>query len=165
MANRSRSIGLISLFLLLSACGGGGGQTLSSDDQSKLSGTNTSTTVTTTDTNTTTQAGTLSLQQLAAFYAARRNQASTSSTLSLQWAAPAARSNGDSLSLSEIDSYTIYFGTSVGDYPYTVAIEDASTTNLDIPDLPSDTYYLVITVTDRAGRESGYSSVVVKEVT
>jgi len=79
--------------------------------------------------------------------------------------APAARSNGESLPLSEIDSYTVYFGTSAGDYPYSVAVENTGGTDLDIPDLPTDTYYLVITATDRAGRESGYSRIVVKEVT
>lgn len=86
-------------------------------------------------------------------------------TLSLKWAAPTSRSNGDALSLSEISSYTIYFGSTVGDYPYSVAITDPSTTSLEIPDLPAGTYYLVMTATDSEGRESGYSSVAAKEVT
>ena len=83
----------------------------------------------------------------------------------MEWIAPAARSDGNALSLSEIASYTVYFGTSAGDYPYSAAIEDASATNLDIPDLPAGTYYLVITATDNQGQESGYSNVAVKKVT
>ena len=134
---RSCSLGFISLFLLLSACGGGGAS--SGTDAQSFSSSETSTT----NTSTATRAG----------------------TLSLKWVAPAARSNGDALSLSEISSYTIYFGTEPGNYPYSVSVEDASTTNLDIPDLPAGTYYLVITATDSQGLESDYSSIAVKEVT
>jgi len=89
----------------------------------------------------------------------------SSGTINLTWTAPSSRSDGSALSLSEISSYTIYFGNSVGDYPYSVAVEDPTTTHIDISDLPVGTYYLVMTTTDNLGQESGYSSVAVKEVT
>ena len=138
MIKRSCRIGVISAFLLLSACGGGG-QTPGSDTQSIFS----------TDTGTATD--TVAPAQLG--------------TLSLKWAAPATRVDGDPIALSEIASYTVYIGTSRGEYPYSVAVEDPTTTAIDIPDLPTGTYYLVMTATDTQGRESGYSSVAVKEVT
>jgi hypothetical protein len=144
--NRSCSIGLIPLFLVLSACGGGGGQTPGSDVQS-LTATDTGTS-TTTGTETATNIGT----------------ATRVGTMSLKWVAPAKRSDGDPISLSEIDSYTVYFGTSAGSYPYSMAIEDASTTSIDIPGLPAGTYHVVMTTTDSLGQESGYSSVAVKKV-
>jgi hypothetical protein len=77
--------------------------------------------------------------------------------MSLEWAAPAQRTDGEALSLSEIASYTIYFGPSSGEYPYSVAVEDPSATSVDIPNLPTDTYYVVMTTTDTLGLESGYS--------
>jgi hypothetical protein len=67
--------------------------------------------------------------------------------------------------LSEISSYTIYFGTEAGNYPYSVAIDDPSSTSVDIPDLPAGTYYLVITATDSQGLESGHSNIAVREIT
>ncbi|TCK18198.1 hypothetical protein DFR30_1473 [Thiogranum longum] len=88
----------------------------------------------------------------------------SSGAINLTWTAPASRSDGSALALSEISGYTIYFGSSVGDYPYSVAIEDPSTTQIDITDLPVGTYYLVMTTTDSNGQESGYSNVAVKEV-
>jgi hypothetical protein len=134
--NRSGSIVLALVFMFLSACGGGGGST-AVDSNSTNVGSNT-----TTDTVAPQGSG----------------------TISLKWAAPVSRSDGDALSLSEISNYTIYFGTSVGDYPYSVAIDDPSTTSVDIPDLPAGTYYLVMTATDSLGQESGYSGVAVREV-
>ena len=152
MINRSCSIGLMSVFLFLGACGGGGGgQTSGTDSQSIIPESSAPS-----DTGTSAGTGTSTADTVAAAEAG---------TLSVGWVAPAARSNGDSLALSEIASYTVYFGTSVGDYPYSVTIDNASTTNLDIPDFPLGTYYLVITVTDTQGQESGYSNIAVKEVT
>lgn len=144
MFNRSCSFGLILAALFLTACGGGGG-----------SGT---------DTQLLGDSGTDDTQPLTSSTESPSDGAATpSGTISLNWIAPAARRDGGAISLSEIASYTIYFGTSVGDYPYSIAVEDASTTSLDIPDLPTGTYYLVITATDRKGQESSYSSVATKE--
>ena len=137
MISRSLSIGALLVSLMLSACGGGGGESPDSGSQSTTTG----------DTNTGTATP------------------ATTGTLSLRWAAPAERSNGDSLSLSEISSYTIYFGTEAGNYPYSVAIDDPSSTSVDIPDLPAGTYYLVITATDSQGLESGHSNIAVREIT
>lgn len=132
MNNRSCSIGLISVFLSLSACGGGGSGLTSDTDA--LSSTNSTGAV------------------------------APAGTLSLKWVAPAVRSDGNPLSLSELDSYTVHFGTSIDEYPYSVSIEDSSATSADIPDLPAGTYYVVITVTDSNGLESAPSGVAVKEV-
>jgi len=148
---RSGSIALALVFMFLSACGGGGSSTeaSSSSTEASSSSTNIDSNSTSVDSNTTT--GTVAPQ--------------SSGTISLRWAAPASRVDGNALSLSEISNYTVYYGTSVGDYPYFVAIDDPSTTGVDISDLPAGTYYLVMTATDSLGQESGYSSVVVKEAT
>lgn len=85
-------------------------------------------------------------------------------TLSLKWVPPTTRSDGVALALSELGSYTVYFGTSIDELPYSVSIDDPSETSVDIPDLPAGTYYVVMTVTDRNGLESDPSGTAIKEV-
>jgi len=82
----------------------------------------------------------------------------------LNWAAPVARADGSALAMSEITGYTVYYGTSAGHYPNSLDISDASDTSVTITNLPLGTYYMVLTTRDSGGRESSYSSEVVKVV-
>jgi hypothetical protein len=82
----------------------------------------------------------------------------------LAWVAPVARADGSALSLSEIGGYRVYYGTTEGDYPNRIDIADGSADQLTLTDLPPGTYYFVVTTYDTAGRESEYSSGVVKPI-
>jgi hypothetical protein len=93
-----------------------------------------------------------------------RSSAAPADTLALAWAAPAQRADGEALSLSEIASFTIYFGTTSGDYPYSVALDDPTATDVAISNLPSGIYHVVMTTTDTSGLESGFSEEVAVEV-
>lgn len=82
----------------------------------------------------------------------------------LRWTAPVARADGTALSLSEISGYTVYYGTTAGKFPNSFHINDASATSVNVTDLPLGTYYLYVTTTDTAGRESSRSSVATKSI-
>jgi len=73
--------------------------------------------------------------------------------LGVTWVAPILRE--DNSPLSSNISYRIYYGTEAGDYQNRVDVN--SGTNAQINDLPSGTYYLVVTAIDADGRESLYS--------
>ncbi|VAW73280.1 hypothetical protein MNBD_GAMMA15-660 [hydrothermal vent metagenome] len=83
---------------------------------------------------------------------------------SLNWSAPSTRANGDALAMNEIAGYTIYYGTSPGDYTNSVPVNDAYTTSVSVSDLPVGTYYFVTTAVDVDGRESSYSNMATKIV-
>ena len=79
------------------------------------------------------------------------------STMTINWVAPVARSNGDPLPLSEIGGYRIYYGTTTGNYPNQLDIQDA-TAEQAILTVPSGAYFYVMTTYDVDGRESVYSA-------
>jgi len=83
-------------------------------------------------------------------------------SLSLSWTAPVARADGTALSLSEIAGYTVYYGTSAGDYSNSIDVNGVSSTSVTITSLPVGTYYVVATTRDLNGRESLRSSMVTK---
>jgi hypothetical protein len=82
----------------------------------------------------------------------------------LSWRAPSERIDGESLSLSEIAGYRIYYGISSGDYDSVLSVDDPYTSTILIDDLPVGTYYFAMTTVDTNGLESGYSSEAVKIV-
>jgi hypothetical protein len=84
-------------------------------------------------------------------------------SVSLSWAAPVSRTDGSALTMGEIAGYTLYYGTTEGDYSNAVDINDANTTSATVSDLPVGTYYFVVTARDIAGLESGYSDVATKQ--
>ena len=96
---------------------------------------------------------------LPAFSITVNGTAPTLGSVSLQWTAPVARADGNALAMGEIAGYTLYYGTTLGNYPNSVDINDANTFSATVSDLPADTYYFVVTARDIAGLESGYSSV------
>ena len=88
----------------------------------------------------------------------------TASSATLAWVAPVARADASPLSLAEIGGYRVYYGTIEGDYPNSIDIADGSADQVTLTDLPAGTYYFVVTTYDMAGRESEYSSEVVKTI-
>ncbi len=138
------AVAVAGLSLLLTACGGGGTSTSLVDD---LGTVDTGTTGTKTGTTGTT---TVAAQQVG--------------TASLSWRAPAERVDGETLPLTEIAGYRIYYGSRSGQYDFQVQIDDAYTSSLTIDDLPVGTYYFVMTTVDVNGLESGYSGEAVKVV-
>jgi hypothetical protein len=68
--------------------------------------------------------------------------------MSLSWTAPVAHADGSALALSEISGYTVYYGTSSGNHPNSLTINDGATTSATISNLPLATYYVVVTTQD-----------------
>jgi hypothetical protein len=101
---------------------------------------------------------------LATFSLTVNSTAPQTGSASLSWAAPTARSDGTPLSMSEIAGYTLYYGSSAGNYSTSVDINDPFTTSITVTDLPVGTYYFVMTARDTDGQESGYSSVAQRQV-
>ena len=91
------------------------------------------------------------------------NKAPASST-TLSWTAPVARSDQSPLSLADIGGYRVYYGTVEGEYPYRIDVTDGTAVEVVINELPNGTYYFVVTTYDTEGRESEYSTVVVKTI-
>lgn len=83
---------------------------------------------------------------------------------SLAWQPPTQRVDGESLSMSEIAGYRIYYATRSGDYTSALSVDDPYTHAMLIEDLPVGTYYFVMTTVDTNGIESGYSREAVKVV-
>jgi len=88
----------------------------------------------------------------------------TASSATLAWVAPVARADASPLSLAEIGGYRVYYGTIEGDYPNRIELADGSADQVTLTDLPPGTYYFVVTTYDMGGRESEYSSEVVKTI-
>jgi len=79
---------------------------------------------------------------------------SNSSSISLSWTAPSEREDNSPISLSEIAGYTVRYGTTMGQYPNMVTINDGSATSYTFSAFPAGTYYFVLTTIDTEGRES-----------
>ena len=78
----------------------------------------------------------------------------------LDWVAPTEREDGFTLSLSEISSFKIYYGSIAGDYQNTVTISDNTVTTYDLTIDTVPPHYIVMTTVDSYGRESVYSEMV-----
>ena len=101
---------------------------------------------------------------LAAFSLTVSSSAPQTGSVSLSWLAPTARSDGTPLSVSEIAGYTLYYGSSAGNYSNSIQIDDPFTTSVTMADLPVGTYYFVMTTRDVSGQESGYSAEAQRQV-
>ncbi len=86
---------------------------------------------------------------------------STVADAKLSWAAPAEREDSSSILLSEIAGYQVFYGKVQGQYTSSVTINDATATSYTLTNLPTGTYYLVMTTLDTDGRESQFSPEVV----
>jgi hypothetical protein len=165
-------IAIAAMSLLLGACGGGGGGGGGASEQDQVVGTTNANTEETTaiDSNAPAQS-----EQDQVTGISNTNTQETTATdgnaptqevgfASLSWRAPSERIDGESLPLSEIAGYRIYYGISSGDYDSVLSIDDPYTSTLLIDDLPLGTYYFAMTTVDTNGLESGYSSEAVRIV-
>jgi hypothetical protein len=82
--------------------------------------------------------------------------------VTLSWAAPVT--NQDGTPLTDLSSYTIYYGPESGNYTEAVDINNAGTTTYVLENLVPDTYYFAITASNDAGVESGYSDEAVHRI-
>jgi hypothetical protein len=85
-------------------------------------------------------------------------------SMTLGWVAPVTRSDGTPLSLSDINGYRIYYGTTAGAYTNNFDVTDGTATTSTITNLPVGTYYVAMTTYDSAGMESAKSTQVIKTV-
>jgi len=91
---------------------------------------------------------------------------STAINKALSWTAPATREDVLPISMAEISGYRVYYGTKQGEYGQYIDIDDVYTDeiNLNVFNLESGTYYLVVTTIDTSGLESAFSEMIVVEV-
>jgi len=82
--------------------------------------------------------------------------------MTLSWTPPTQNSDGSVL--TDLAGYNIYFGSSQGNYPNRVGIDNQSISTYVIENLLPDTYYVVATSLNSQGVESTYSNVAVKTV-
>lgn len=85
----------------------------------------------------------------------------STSSVSLSWMPPTTRTDGSTL--SKIGGYRLHYGTSQGNYTKSINI-DPGITEYVVENLPSNTYYFVITAYDDQGIESDFSNVVSKTI-
>jgi hypothetical protein len=83
-------------------------------------------------------------------------------SFTLQWTAPAARSDGSPLSLADIDGYRIYYGTSTGNLAQIIDVTDGTAVSAAISNVSTGTWYVAMTTYDVSGLESSRSGVVTK---
>ncbi|MEZ5543421.1 MAG: fibronectin type III domain-containing protein [Pseudomonadota bacterium] len=140
-----RTLAIVSLLALLSACGGGGSVTDGATSGISSTTTNSGSTGSTGG-STTTASG------------------SATGNFTLSWTAPVARTDGTPLALSEIAGYRVHYGTSRGNYQNHINITDGSLQSATLSGVPVGTYYVTMSTYDANGLESNYSSPVIKQV-
>jgi hypothetical protein len=91
-------------------------------------------------------------------------ESSVVGSFSLNWTAPTTRSDGNPLSLADIDGFRIYYGETEGYYPNRADVVDGSAQSAVVENVPVGSYYVVMTTYDVNGLESGYSSAISKTV-
>ena len=88
---------------------------------------------------------------------------SQTGSFSLAWTAPITRADGSPISLAEIDGYRVYYGSTPGEYPESLDINDGSATTATVSGLAVGDYYIVMTTYDSDGRESTQSGALLKQ--
>ena len=89
-------------------------------------------------------------------------QAVSLGSVTLSWTAPTENSDGSTL--TNLAGYKLYWGTTSGQYPNSVTINNASVTTYVIENLSTGSYEFVATAFNLAGIESSYSAPVTKLV-
>jgi hypothetical protein len=80
----------------------------------------------------------------------------------LSWTMPTE--NTDGTTLTDLAGYKLYWGTSPGDYPNSVTINNASVSIYVVDNLAPGIYEFVVTAFNTAGVESSYSNTATKVV-
>lgn len=81
--------------------------------------------------------------------------------VTVQWQPPAE--NVDGSALDDLAGFDLYYGTTSGAYDGIVHIADPRTTSHTLT-IPSGTYFMAMTATDRDGNESGFSNEIQRAV-
>ncbi len=89
---------------------------------------------------------------------------STTGEVRLSWIPPSTRADGTYLPVSQLASYRIYKGTSIGDMAPLVDLEGRSNTEYTVNNLPAGSYYFAVSAFDTDGLESGYSQIIRIEI-
>lgn len=89
------------------------------------------------------------------------NQTSMGS-VTLNWVAPTQNSDGSPL--TDLAGYNLYFGSTQGNYPNSIHINNPGLTTYVVENLAPATYYFVATSENSAGIESHYSNEVTRVV-
>jgi hypothetical protein len=85
--------------------------------------------------------------------------ATGSGSITLSWSAPSAREDGTPLSVSEIVGYTLFYGTSPGNYTDSIFLAGGDKTSETFNDLPPGiTFYIVLAASDTSGLQSVHSN-------
>ncbi|MCU7942377.1 MAG: hypothetical protein KZQ87_06815 [Candidatus Thiodiazotropha sp. (ex Cardiolucina cf. quadrata)] len=88
--------------------------------------------------------------------------ASTTGSISLRWVAPTTRTDGSVLSLSEIQGYWIYVGTTRDNLQMVADINEGDMTTYVLDNLDLGDYYVAVSVYDQQNNMSSYSNIVMK---
>ena len=83
-------------------------------------------------------------------------------SVTLNWTPPTKNTDGSSL--NDLTGYRIYYGTSQGNYPNRIVINNAGVSSYVVENLSPGTYYFVSTAVNSQGVESDYSNVAQKVV-
>ena len=92
------------------------------------------------------------------------DETNTTANIDLSWVAPVEREDNGPIALSEIAGYKIYYGSTQGQYPNNITINDGSAVGYTFQNFTAGTYYFVITTIDTEGRESEFSAEVIVTV-
>lgn len=80
----------------------------------------------------------------------------------LSWTPPTRNTDGSPL--TNLAGYRVYWGTSPGDYPNSVTINNPGITSYVVDQLTPATWYFALTALNTAGAESAFSNVASKTV-
>jgi hypothetical protein len=96
----------------------------------------------------------------AAGYSATTQNNASRDSVNLSWTPPSTRTDGSYLPLTELSGYRVYMGRSSTDLTPLVDLDDDSSTQHTVGDLPAGDYYFSISVFDIDGQESSHSQVI-----
>jgi hypothetical protein len=83
-------------------------------------------------------------------------------SVTLSWQAPDSRTDGSAL--TNLAGFRIKYGTSSGSYPNVITLNNPGLTSYVVENLPSATYYFVMSAVDGAGVESANTNPVSKTI-
>jgi hypothetical protein len=101
----------------------------------------------------------LSVASLPAFDIAVSGGGATGSAF-LSWTAPTENTDGSPL--TDLAGYLVYYGTELGSYPDSDAIDNPGVTNYVVEDLTPATWFFIVTARDTSFNESEPSNVATK---
>ena len=83
-------------------------------------------------------------------------------SVTLSWTPPTQ--NTDGTTLMDLNSYRVYYGSSAGNYPNRIDLDNPGLSSYVVDNLSSGTYFFVATAVNDLGMESNFSNVAQKVV-